>query len=614
MLIYNFNKEFLGIDEHDLEALGFSNLAQLRAESEDFANLFVKTPGYVHNFKHVHWIDFVSCIEGGEDSKVIIHAKGKSYKCILNIKTAYLIDHPSEKAFLVTLQNLRALTNEESSKISGDLVQRVAPKAATEPAQLFNAPEETLDEEVQSKPQDDFIHLEDSEESAITHDPYEIESTNDEKSNIIEDIYEDAPIEIELEEDDTEVESTDNFSEEIELPQDIEEEIETQIESNDEEDAQESVVSEYNYDPQVASSELGLPIDLIEEFVEDFIAQAKEFKDELYSSLNNANLSQVKTLSHKLKGVAANLRIEDAREALIVVNTSNNVNEISSHLDLLYTIVAKLSGEEIKEVVTAPVIEEEIELIDEAVEIEEEAPEIEDAIEIEEEIAQEVETPDEAIEIDNEAIEIEEEIAQEVETPDEAIEIEEEIAQEVETPDEAIEIEEEIAQEVETPDEAIEIEEEIAQEVETPDEAIEIEEEITQEVETPDKAIEIEEEIAQEVETPDEAIEIEETVEEVTYNKSFVANEIGLDEESFNTLFNDYMNESRSSCDAIKNAIDENSAQDWQLNAIKLKGMSDNMRVDNISDELTEIINTDDANTARSAFEKVYLTITKLGS
>ena len=74
MLIYNYKKEFLGIDEADLEALGLNNLEELRSESADFADLFVKTPGHIHNFKHVHWIDYVTNKDGAE-AKVIIHIK-----------------------------------------------------------------------------------------------------------------------------------------------------------------------------------------------------------------------------------------------------------------------------------------------------------------------------------------------------------------------------------------------------------------------------------------------------------------------------------------------------------------------------------------------------------
>jgi len=59
MLIYNFQKEFLGIDAKDLQELGYHDLSSLRSEVTDFADLFVKTPGYIHNFQHVHWIDFI---------------------------------------------------------------------------------------------------------------------------------------------------------------------------------------------------------------------------------------------------------------------------------------------------------------------------------------------------------------------------------------------------------------------------------------------------------------------------------------------------------------------------------------------------------------------------
>ena len=58
MLIYNFQKEFIGIDKSSLEALGLSTLSELQEQVEDFADLFVKTPGHIHNFKHVHYLRF----------------------------------------------------------------------------------------------------------------------------------------------------------------------------------------------------------------------------------------------------------------------------------------------------------------------------------------------------------------------------------------------------------------------------------------------------------------------------------------------------------------------------------------------------------------------------
>ena len=113
---------------------------------------------------------------------------------------------------------------------------------------------------------------------------------------------------------------------------------------------QENFDNGYVYDPTVASKELGLPLDIVEEFIQDFIEQAKEFKDDLYKSVDEDDFDNLKMLSHKLKGVAANLRIEDALEeleALTVANTSSDLNEATKRLDTLCKIVAKLSGEEI---------------------------------------------------------------------------------------------------------------------------------------------------------------------------------------------------------------------------------------------------------------------------
>ena len=75
MLIYNSRKEFQGIDEKDLSALGCKTLSELRAESADFADLFVRTPGFIHNFKYVHWIDYITYGGSSTTPKAIIHIK-----------------------------------------------------------------------------------------------------------------------------------------------------------------------------------------------------------------------------------------------------------------------------------------------------------------------------------------------------------------------------------------------------------------------------------------------------------------------------------------------------------------------------------------------------------
>ncbi len=100
----------------------------------------------------------------------------------------------------------------------------------------------------------------------------------------------------------------------------------------------------YQFNPQVAADELGLPRDLIEEFVEDFIQQANKFIPEIQEALGRNDFDTIQILSHKLKGVAANLRIEDALEVLATINSSKDTQAIARYLAHLITIIERLSS------------------------------------------------------------------------------------------------------------------------------------------------------------------------------------------------------------------------------------------------------------------------------
>ena len=315
MLIYNHEKELIGIDEHDLETLGFKNLEELLAESHDFADLFVKKPGYVHNFKHVNWIDFVACADSPQSTKVIIQVKGKSFRSLLEIKTTYLVKDPSSKAFLVYLTNVRTLIDNEGDDNSESFVETplpITPKVAITP--IPTPPKKVIEENLFDK-----MLIEELIPSSIDLDDFS-EVSDDSQ---LEQNYLKKDLKIDLEVEDTEVKET----------------LQTSMEIFD---------NGYIFDPSVASGELGLPVELIEEFIGDFIAQAQEFKQDLYSALDAGDEENVKILSHKLKGVAANLRIEDALESLTIINHSSSMTEIKNHMDTFYKIISKLAGEKVQ--------------------------------------------------------------------------------------------------------------------------------------------------------------------------------------------------------------------------------------------------------------------------
>ena len=72
----------------------------------------------------------------------------------------------------------------------------------------------------------------------------------------------------------------------------------------------------FDFQPQQASSELGLPLELIIEFTHDFIAQAHEEEETFYDACRAGDIDTIHRTAHKLKGVASNLRIVPLAETL----------------------------------------------------------------------------------------------------------------------------------------------------------------------------------------------------------------------------------------------------------------------------------------------------------
>jgi len=454
MLIYNSAKNFIGIDEYDLKALGFSNLFELQSEAADFADLFVHTPGYVHNFKHVHWIDFVAYAESAEESKVIISVKSKSYTASLGISKAYLTENPTEEAYFVALNGLRPLSNSEHESVSSE--------ARSKPAPVTLIDEKPYEEMIPDEP--------------VVEDTFEIED------EVIKEI-EDAPLDINFEEEEPEP-IAQTYIAPVATPKD------TAIDDNE----------GYVFDPKVASEELGLPVDLIEEFIQDFIGQSKEFKAEMYSSLEENELDNVAILSHKLKGVAANLRIEDALSAITTVNISKDPTIIKENLDLFYKIMGKLAGE------------------------------------------------DTVTKEDDFVIDFKEE------TPTE------------ETPIEDTDVSEKIDLPGLAEDDLF---------VSKPD--VEIEEKpITVTNTTP-----------------------------VIYSKELSANAIGLDMETFEELFGDYITDSRNVSSHIHQALSQGDFEKCAKEARILKGMSNSMQVKGFTEELESLISATDKNAMTSAIKRI---------
>ena len=362
MLLYNHKKEFVGIDEDDLKGLGYENITELQGESYDFADLFVKKPGYIHNFKNFSWIDFILHSEA-EESKAIIHAKEKNYSCSLYVSPFHFTSE--QKGYVVSVKNLRLLKGAEDAQATKDLESAGGVKASAAPvaaravpaAAVSATPSFSREDLAVTEPElPNFGHApmpEPDEQEALDIFPaQEIDlgsSSTEHDFGAPSGIDYDSPLTLD---DDLMMDETEELIPSFEIPFDDAPQKSHPSFAADEH-AGEEYLSElvksgnYTFDPKVAANELGLPVDLIEEFIGDFVAQAHEFHDDLYASVHSSDFENVQILSHKLKGVAANLRVEDALDTLTVINHSKDVAEIMPNLNQFYRIIAKLEGKEL---------------------------------------------------------------------------------------------------------------------------------------------------------------------------------------------------------------------------------------------------------------------------
>ena len=571
MLIYNFQKEFLGIDKHDLEALGFSNLAELRAESEDFADLFVKTPGHLQNFKHAHWIDFLLYPEDTDENKVIIQAKGKNYKCVLNLKIAYLVDNPSQEAYIINLQNLRELTTDEVKQISIDLDEREEPKPATNDSQVINIPKTKKRKHIINKeiPNEIIQQEEKRVEPSHADIPTQIiHKEEDEKKD-------DTPIDISFDDEDDITFVPQSVDRKV---QDIKEETSDEIVEPEPQEVYTDVLDDelelpdYIYDPKIASEELGMPIDEIKEFTEEFIAQAKSFKDGLFSSLDSGNIAELKRLSHILKGVAANLRIEDARDALIIINTSDDINKVKSNLTLFYKIIAKMENKNLIQKTPAKDTKE--------INIVQNNPTEYDKNLVAEELGLDMESFNEEFEkFINNAKASKDELYTAVDNSN--------LAQ-VQTLSYKLK---EMATNL-----LIEDAKEPLFTINTSQDINEIKTNLTLFYKIIEK------------------LGNKEQNDTLGYDKNLVAQEIGLDMDSFNEIFENFIQEAKKISESITEQIAQNDSQKWKQSAVFLRTISENMRLDIYKDELEDLIKTDDSTQAKTCIDEINSVISKLDS
>lgn len=344
MLLYNNKQEFIGIDDEGLRLLNYSSLEELLGVCSDVADLFANEPGYVHNFKNFGWIDFLLHADL-DASSAIVRANGRTFSCRLNVTAFHLCAHPAQNGYSIEMSQIKSISGEDFK--TPVTTQKASSYAFTPPS------EPVVTQSVPATPLPDYTHLTPTQLSEPS--TFDIPITQPTSLDDTEDMYASlmAPL------NDREIDTfTQESADEVMVvvakptptpsmssPKPI---VGNSLYSVAEQEylSHHKVQASYVYDPSVAASELGLPVDLIEEFIGDFIQQSHEFKNELFEAAAKSDVNTLHILSHKLKGVAANLRVENALESLATINSSTEPVEIEANLKYYYEVIAKLEGKE----------------------------------------------------------------------------------------------------------------------------------------------------------------------------------------------------------------------------------------------------------------------------
>lgn len=621
MIIYNYKKEFLGIDKMALDAFGLANLEELRAEAGDIADLFVKTAGYVYNFEHIHWIDFIKTSMTNTSPKAIIRVRGKNFMANMEIKHMFLVDSPTAPAYYVSLSNIRQVKDSElidatmptptpdTSVVPLQTEQSKVKHPYIEPTMPVSTP--TPVTPVQPEPE---IALDIPMQDEIIPEP---PKPTPQPSIPVNDIPQDTPLEIDLDlgmdDEDEILAPTTPVEEETPTPQ-----IQTQTDEpvleldelvfDDEVKITPPVqptqqvanvsngkinpdllnrIQTYKYDPTVACEKLGLPIELIEEFIEDFIEQAYNFKPGLYNAFEAQDMDELQSLSHKLKGVAANLHITDAFDVLATINTSKDIPVIEENLEALYMIINKLEGKNIAPSVPN-ILEESAETLPNELIPMEHSEDVVPDVEIEQPSQEPVKEEEDLDLLDMDDMLLTDEPQQEVQ---EEVTI-------TEIPTDTYDIDDELNLELAD----LSMDDEV---VSTPEPVKEEEKPTPTITEDDDFALSLEDLSFDDEDEPLIVEENDTTTQNISYDTTKIADEIGLDMDSFDELLEDYKSEYETISQDINSAINDGDIDTIKAQSQRLKLMSENMRMSEVITQLDKIQSSSDVDEIKSIIKNI---------
>jgi len=84
----------------------------------------------------------------------------------------------------------------------------------------------------------------------------------------------------------------------------------------------------FDFQLEEAAKDLSLPVELIEEFVNDFIVQAHEETEKMLAAYEKGDLETIQKIGHLLKGTSSNLRITPLSDTLYEIQFNEDIDKV----------------------------------------------------------------------------------------------------------------------------------------------------------------------------------------------------------------------------------------------------------------------------------------------
>ncbi|WP_457595315.1 Hpt domain-containing protein [Hydrogenimonas sp.] len=401
MLIYRNDGKLFCISKKALQLAGYHDIEHFNAEHNDYSELFVKRPGYIYNFENFSWLSFLRNANA-EQKRVLISTKDNAtYECELAMETVFPVEfdeNTPEFFYQIEFKNLK-LSNGSApldeplissaeevafeEKILEDAYDANAPHPhatspfepeeeeekplhfggdeteETEEERTFefgiateSAPEipETSATEELDKPLDLVDFEFGSEETKEKEEQKPLFSEPSEESVAKEETPPEIEIALKVESAPSPVQSEAIASEVRDEPESASLDIFTKSEPEDVPPAAPTTSEETSIEmPDIAkvSSTLGLPETMVRAFVKEFVTTYMNDLPEVKAAMASKNMHIAKKEAMKLKGIAANLRMEPLTQTLeSVLKTKEDAkiqsiwNEIDAYMHNLASLYA----------------------------------------------------------------------------------------------------------------------------------------------------------------------------------------------------------------------------------------------------------------------------------